>query len=163
DYRISPAPGQTEFVRTTHTMNDQFGPHVVTMVKPAALLEPSAKALGSGGVALVGTTGVDRFECYRTASPRGTPRFATIRNVLVGDEFGTARYDLTKITKVCAPTNKNGEDPTAPAHEGHLVCYKAKRARGSSNFQSGPVVSVNNTNFGPAVLVARAVSELCVP
>jgi cysteine-rich repeat protein len=162
DYRVSPAAGQAKFVKRTFTVSDQFGPHPVTLVKPAALLEPSAKALGSSGVGLVDTVGVDRFECYRTARPSGTPRFAKIRNVLVGDQFGTARYDLTKITKVCAPTNKNGEDPTAPGHEGHLVCYKAKRALGSF-FPTLEPVSINNTNFGPAVLVARAVSELCVP
>src|SRR5262249_2251606 len=147
--------------RRAFTLTDQFGPHPVTIVKPAALLEPSAKALGSDGVGLVDTTGVDRFECYRAVRPSGTPQFAKVRDVLVEDQFGTARYDLTKIAKVCTPTNKNGEDPTAPGHDGHLVCYKAKRASGSSS--GGQAVSINNTNFGPAVLVTRAVTELCVP
>jgi cysteine-rich repeat protein len=160
DYRLSPATGQANFVKRTFTLADLFGPHPVTVVKPAALLEPSAKALGSDGVGLVDTTGVDRFECYRTTTPSGT-RFAKLRGVLVGDQFGTASYDLTKIVKVCTPTNKNGEDPTAPGHDGRLLCYRVKRVHGPSF--PGQVVSVNNTNFGPAVLLARAASELCVP
>jgi cysteine-rich repeat protein len=162
-YRVSPAAGQASFVRQTLTVDDQFGPHAVTIVKPVALFEPSAQAPASiGGVGLVDTTGVDRFECYRTTRPSGTPRLAPIRDVVVNDQFGTGRYDLTKITKVCTPANENGEDPTAPDHQAHLVCYRAKRARGST-FQPGQYVSINNASFGPAVLVARAVRELCVP
>jgi cysteine-rich repeat protein len=161
DYRLFPAAGQAKFVKRTLTLIDQFGPHPVTVVKPAALLEPSAKALGSGGVGLVDTTGVDRFECYRTVTPSGTPRFTKIGDVVVGDQFGTNSYDLTKITRVCTPTNKNGEDPTAPGHDGHLVCFRARRVHGSSS--PGQVVSINNTNFGPAVVIAQEASELCVP
>src|SRR4029453_11455814 len=46
------------------------------------------------------------------------------------DEFRTQTLTLTKITKLCTPVNKNGEDPTAPQHAGHLVCYKAKLPKG---------------------------------
>jgi hypothetical protein len=76
------------------------------------------------------------------------------------DEFRTQTLTLTKITKLCTPVNKNGEDPTAPQHAGHLVCYKAKLPKGKF---PATTVSVNNTNFGPAVLVAKAVAEWCVP
>ena len=52
-----------------------------------------------------------------------------ILGVLVSDQFGSALYDLKKITHLCAPVNKNNEDPTAPQHPGHLVCYVAKLSR----------------------------------
>jgi hypothetical protein len=48
--------------------------------------------------------------------------------------------------------NKNGEDPTAPQHAGHLLCYQAKLPK-EAKF-AAMTVSVNNSNFGPAVLVA---------
>jgi hypothetical protein len=163
NYQLTPAQKQPKFVKSTHMAIDQFGPHQLTIVKRAALLAPSATALGSGGVGLVDTTGADHFECYRTATPKGTPAFVTIPGVRVADQFGTALYDLKKITKLCAPTNKNGEDPTAPEHQGHYVCYQAKPAQGSSQTFQPQTVSINNTNFGGTVLVVHAVTELCVP
>src|SRR5262249_49416796 len=63
------------------------------------------------------------------------------------------------------PTNKNGEDAAAAQHPGHLVCYGAKRTTQSPpqpDFQP-QTLSITNTNFGPAVLVARQAAELCVP
>jgi len=163
NYQLTPAPKQPKFVKSTHMAIDQFGPHQLTIVKRVALLAPSATALGSGGVGLVDTTGADHFECYRTATPKGTPAFVTIPGVRVADQFGTALYDLKKITKLCAPTNKNGEDPTAPEHQRHYVCYQAKPAKGSSQTFPPQTVSINNTNFGGTVLVVHAVTELCVP
>jgi hypothetical protein len=59
------------------------------------------------------------------------------------------------------PVNENGEDPTAPQHAGHLVCYRAKLPKGTKFTKT--TVSVNNTNFGPAALTAKVVAELCVP
>jgi hypothetical protein len=159
DYQVAPARGQPAFVKSTHTVIDEFGQHQLRVVKPAALLEPSAKVLGAGGAPVVDTTGVDRFECYRT----GAVRFARIAGVQIADQFGTGLYDLTKITELCTPTNKDGEDPTAPEHGAPGLLQGETHARASfPKFQPRPV-SINNTNFGPVVLVARAVNELCVP
>jgi hypothetical protein len=77
--------------------------------------------------------------------------------VAITDQFGTQSYTLKKITKLCTPVNKNGEDATAPQHVGHLVCYQAKLPAGAKF--APQTVSVNNANFGPAVLVAKAVLE----
>ncbi len=164
DYRLNVAKGQAKFVKSAHTAIDQFGQHPLTVVKPVALLVPSAMALGPGGAGLVNSAGIDHFACYRVGTLKKTPKFGMIPNVTVADHFGAAVYDLKKITKLCAPTNKSNEDPTAPHHLGYLVCYEAKLAKQAPQvtFHS-QTVSVNNTNFGPTVLVAHAVTELCVP
>lgn len=160
-YGIRSGPGAPTFTPSTHVAVDPFGSHPVVLVRPETLLAPSANAPGSGGVGLVDTAGVDHFACYRATLPRGTPRFAAIPGVSVTDQFGGARYDLLKLLHFCTPVNKNGEDPTAPAHPGRLVCYQARRSKGQAGL--GPhVVSVDNTNFGPAVLIVRAPTELCV-
>jgi hypothetical protein len=149
-----------KFVKSTHTAFDQFGSHPLTVVRPLELRAPSAKVLGAGGTPTVNTAGVDHFQCYRATLPKGAPKFAPVP-ASITDQFGSIDLTLTKISKLCAPVDKAGEDPTAPQHPGHLVCYRAKLAKGIK--YSPTTVSVNNTNFGPAVLVAKSVGELCVP
>lgn len=163
-YKIAPAkttPPQAKFVAADHTAFDQFGTHPLTVVKPVEVRAPSAKVLGAGGTGPVDTTGVDHFECYKAAPAKGAPKFVPPPPLPLTDEFGTQSYTLTKITRLCTPVNKNGEDATAPQHVGHLVCYQAKLPAGTKF--APQTVSVNNANFGPAVLVAKAVLEVCVP
>ena len=161
-YQIQPAktPPQPPFAKSDHVGIDQFGTHPLTLLKPVGLLVPSAKVLGSGGTGTVDTTGVDHFECYKVAPVNGAPAFVRPPPTVVTDEFGTATYSLGRITKLCTPANKDGADPSAPSHPGHLVCYRARLAAGLFAPQ---MVSTNDTDFGPHVLVARAVAELCVP
>ena len=162
-YKIARAktPPQPVFVKTDHTAIDQFGAHALTLLQPVELRAPSAQVLGAGGTGLVDTTGVDHFECYKAVPARNAPTFVAPPPVAITDEFGTVTLTLNKITKLCTPVNTNGEDVTASQHVGHLVCYQAKLPQGTRF--APQTVSVNNTNFGPAVLVAKAVAELCVP
>ncbi len=161
-YQISIAPKQPKITPGTHVAIDEFGNHTLVVGKPAQVLAPSALATGTGGVSTIDTTGVDHYECHKVAPPKGSPKFAGVPGIAVSDEFGAAQYDLTKITKLCAPVNKNNEDPTAPGHPGHLVCYSAKRSKGQTKFTAQDV-SINNGNFGPATLTAKTIAEVCVP
>lgn len=162
-YRIAPAksPAQAKFVKSDLTAIDRFGTHPLTVVKPMELRAPSATVLEAGGTGLVDTAGVDHFECYKAKPAKGAPKFVVTASFAVTDTFVTRSYTLGKITRFCTPVNENGEDPTAPQHPGHLVCYRAKLPA-KTKF-TAQAVSVNNTDFGPAVLVAKAVLELCVP
>jgi len=119
-YKLAPAkePPQAKFVKSDHTAIDQFGTHQLTVVKPIEVRAPSAKVLGVGGTGPVDTTGVDHFECYKATSAKGTPKFVPPAPVAITDQFGTQSYTLKKITKLCTPVNKNGEDATAPQHVG---------------------------------------------
>ena len=65
------------------------------------------------------------------------------------------------MTKFCTPVNKNGEDPTAPSHVGHLACYAMKLAKGFKFNKTN--VSTNNLNFGVQVLKVSGTAELCLP
>jgi hypothetical protein len=82
----------------------------------------------------------------------------------VRDQFyptGYPGFSLLKMTKLCTPVNQGGEDPTAPAHVGHLSCYLAKLPQG---IKFAPrIVSTNNTNFGAQVLKVNNTAELYVP
>lgn len=153
-------PPQPKFAKSDHTAFDQFGSHPLTVVSPVELRAPSAKVPGAGGTTTVDTSGVDHFECYKAVPQKGAPKFVATP-VSITDQFGTVDLTLVKLTKLCAPVNKAGEDPTAPQHPGHLVCYRAKLPKGVKF--PATTVSINNSNFGPAVLVAKAIVELCVP
>jgi trimeric autotransporter adhesin len=84
--------------------------------------------------------------------------------VTITDQFGVVIFDVTKPTRLCNPANKNGEDPSASGHAGHLVCYAVRPARISPSQPKflKRVVSTAN-QFGAEVLQVRRAAELCVP
>jgi len=50
-----------------------------------------------------------------------------IANVDLTDRFGPGTVDLLEVRRICNPADKNGEDPSAPASEEHLVGYRLKQ------------------------------------
>jgi hypothetical protein len=79
----------------------------------------------------------------------------------LGDQFGTMTVDVKKPMYLCNPVNKNGEDPTAPNHSDHLLCYKAKQVD-AVKFVKLVGVFVNN-QFGSETLDVKKPALLCVP
>lgn len=151
-------PGQPKFERSDHLVTDQFGQFVVRLLSPIGLFAPSASVAGVGDPGTVDTTGVDHFQCYHAAlAVRST---VVPPPLTVVDDFGQSNLTIGRITKVCTPVNKNGEDPSAPGHVGHWVCRRVGVPRRSFVPRT---VSTKNTNFGSAVLYAKSVFELCVP
>jgi hypothetical protein len=147
-----------------HVVIDQFGRHEISVRKVDGLLVRSAKALGSTPPPTTGIddSGVDNFLCYKVVPKKGTPKFTPVLNVEVEDQFGSRNVDVKKIRKLCNPVDKQGEDPDAPTHPGHLLCYQSKLSKGEAKF-TATQVAINNTNFGPSVVDAKKIAELCVP
>src|SRR4029453_19637619 len=74
------------------------------------------------------------------------------------DQFGPYSVDLLGPKGFCAPGNKAGEDPTAPMHPEHLLCYKTR-----NNTPFADRTAFVRDQFGVAnVLIHRRI-ELCVP
>ena len=71
-------------------------------------------------------------------------RFTKITGVAIEDQFGKGTIDLLKVTELCAPVDKNGENPGAEQHQGYLLCYQA---RGNAPFGTKEVWL--NDQFGP--------------
>ena len=69
--------------------------------------------------------------------------------------------DVKKPKFLCAPANKNGEDPGAPTHADHLMCYQVKQAS-LPKFVKLTGIFVNN-QFGLETLDAKKPALLCVP
>jgi len=142
----------TFFRRQRQSIQNQFGTILLDVTRPDILLVPT----GKNGVPLPPDT-IDHFQCYKVKRSRGTPKFVPL-TVSVADQFESITLTLKKPQLLCAPTNKNGEDPTAPFHPDHLLCYKAKSAT-----KFGQITVSLDNQFGPdqGLLIHRR--ELCVP
>ncbi len=138
--------------RVNQTVVDQFGTLQLDVTRPSLFMVPSAK----NGVPLAPPPG-DHFTCYKVRPSRGAAKFAR-RTVTVVDQFQSVTETLFKPSLLCAPASKNNEDPTAPQHPDHLLCYRAKSA---TPFGTIPVSITNQ--FGADQLTVIARRELCVP
>ena len=141
---------------------DQFNPAglFVDAKKPSHLLVPSAKSLSATPPtpALFET---DHFECYKVVTTKGAAKFVAVPGVTLEDQFGLFTAVVKKPRYLCTPVNKNGEDPTAPSHLAHLMCYQVKQTS-QPKFAKRIGVFVNN-QFGPETLDVKTPTELCVP
>jgi hypothetical protein len=140
------------------TIVNQFGTLVVDVHKPAFMLVPASKSLVGNPPPLAGPT-VDHFQCYKIRRSKGTPKFTKIVGVTGVDQFGAYTLDLLKPRWLCAPANKSGEDPTAPSHPEHLLCYKSR----NSGLQFVRRNAFTTDQFGNQTLDLIRRIELCVP
>jgi hypothetical protein len=88
-----------------------------------ATLTPSPTATATA------TPVLDHFTCYKAGATSGSVKFLGIPNppgVSLIDEFRSSQVVVKKPKFLCAPTDKNGEDPTAPTHAEHLKMYQIK-------------------------------------
>jgi hypothetical protein len=146
--------GKFDRVRS-QTVVDQFGTLTVDITTPRMLLVPSAYSPTSLPSSPAGAF-VDHFTCYDVRVTNGTPKFSGA-TVTVQTALETATVEVRKPERLCVPTNKNGEDPTAPTFPENFLCYKTK-TKGSP---SG--TAFLNNQFGPQTYGIGSRSELCVP
>jgi hypothetical protein len=144
----------SKFIKQTNVMVvDQFGTLFLDVTRPFLLFVPSSK----DGVPQQGP--LDHFQCYKVKPSRGTAKFVK-QTVTITDQFEPNGVTIlvTKPYRLCAPVNKNNEDPTAPDHPEHLTCYKTK----GPGF-TGSVHTVTNQFDTDDELRVIHRRELCVP
>jgi hypothetical protein len=84
---------------------------------------------------------LNHFVCHQTRKVS----VPLLENVLLTDvEFGANMVAVKKITRLCAPASKNGEDPDAPLDEEHLAGYQIKRAKSFPKFERRREIAVMN-------------------
>jgi hypothetical protein len=105
---------------------NQFGTIQLDVIGAMSLMVPSAKSLAAPAPPAPANPAVDHFQCYKVRVSTGAPRFHKIVGVKVDDQFGTGTFDLLEPKRLCAPADKNNEDPGAEGHPDHLLCYKVK-------------------------------------
>lgn len=159
-YRLRAQKGSPAFTQSAHTTVDQFATRTLLLKRPESLLVPSTKVLGAGGAPpYTGGTTVDHYKCYRA---RGQGAFTPPVPPTVADQFftGGQLVRLRRPSKVCTPVDKDGEDPTAPGHDGHLVCYRLRLPAGAP---FAPTTVSTNNQIRPEVVDALKPVELCLP
>lgn len=153
---------QGPHVRQTNVeVQNTFGTFFFDTRKTYTLMVPTAKTIAPNppppGPPDPLTNVVDHYRCVQVNTTPGTPPFP--KNTLtfsLTDQFGTKTVKVGAPTKLCVPTNKNGEGIKNPAQ--HLMCYRAITPAGTHI----PGVQTNN-QFGAEVLTLLRERELCVP
>jgi hypothetical protein len=150
--------GQPRFSRRPNqTIVNQFGSVTLDVTRPDVLMVPTAKSLTGPASPLTGPT-IDHFQCYKVKRTRGTPKFAKLQATITDQLETGITLTLVRPFLLCAPANKNNEDPTAPTHPDHLLCYKTK-----SSPAFGTKEAAINNQFGPDQVTLIHRRELCVP
>ena len=145
--------------KLNQTVKNQFGTIVLDVIKPSQLLVPTAKSLAAPAPPAPIISAVDHFQCYKVKRSKGSPKFNTILGVPIQDQFGTGTIDLLKVTDLCAPVDKNGENPGAENHKFKLLCYMS---RGNAPFATKQVWL--DDQFGPLNGVSLSHRpRFCVP
>jgi len=123
---------------------------------------PSAKSLtGPTPVPTPAAFVTDHFQCYKVSVTPKTPKFVPPPSVSLVDQFGPMTVTVKKPMHLCSPVDKQGEDPTAPTHADHLVCYGVKQTD-LVKFAKISGVFVHN-QFGSETLDAKKPAVLCLP
>ncbi|HEV7733588.1 MAG TPA: hypothetical protein VGR62_15585, partial [Candidatus Binatia bacterium] len=122
----------------------EFGPQlIVPMMSPRALGVQIFSILAD----------VDHFQCYRAR----TTGFNDLP-VTLSDRFGTRSVTVRSPLDLCAPANRNGEDPEAASSPDFLTSY---RLSNSGPQQVSGVTAENQ--FGSVALNVRSPKVLMVP
>jgi hypothetical protein len=106
---------------------------------------------------------LDHFTCYKAGATAGSVKFPGIPNppgVNLVDQFRPSTVEVKKPKFLCAPTNKLGEDPTAPTHPEHLTGYQIKN---TSTPSSLVVNIVDQFNISGLFVTMKKQSHLLVP
>jgi hypothetical protein len=121
---LTPTPTATATPTTTPTATDTPTPTVTVTATPTLSVTPTPDPTATA------TPVLDHFTCYQTGSTSGSVKFAGIPNPpgvhLAGLAMPGGPVEVKKSKYLCAPTNKLGEDPTAPLHANHLEGYPIK-------------------------------------
>ena len=100
---------------------------------------------------------INHFQCHEL----DRQSYMEIQNVSLADQFGPGLVDVQRPKRLCNPADKNGEDPTAPTHEQHRLCYQVKQTDLVPFMKlSGAFVQ---DQFAAETLDVKKPALLCVP
>ena len=140
-------------------MIDEFGTHVVDLLKADTLLVPTG--VGFGVPARAPSRRADHYRCYKVTTSAGTARLPQGMQATVVDQSTARSYEVKKPSHLCTPASENGQIVNEPAV--HFMCYKVAPVRGERT--QGKIVGQIQTlnEFGTGRLDTAKEAELCVP
>jgi hypothetical protein len=99
---------------------------------------------------------VTHFSCYEVTQGDLKPK---IQLTSLVDRYGSYTPMLTEVHRICAPADKNGEDPSAPANPNHEAAYELTGGS-PAVVKSGQKVT---NQFGTFTMDVRGIDRLFVP
>ena len=161
-YEIDPLRGRSRHQRISGiVVSNQFGEITLDTKKAEFLLAPALADLSQPipDTELPDQFTTDYFKCYDVEPTRSTPKFSKTQ-VSVEDEFGQPTIlEIRKPKYLCNPVSTDGSEIQNP--KDHLLCYKAKRAKGEARFRK--VRGIHTlSQFGALELDAKKEKEFCV-
>ena len=150
---VSAAPKR--FTRSKTEPTETATPEATRTADPTATSTPVASATGTPAPTVTATPALDHFLCYETHR-----RALNRKGVSANDDLGNTTITVRQAKRLCAPVNKNNEDPTAPLHPGHETFYTIKQT--SPHF--APVKNLTITDqFGTIQVDLVRPERLLVP
>lgn len=160
-----------EFVRTTPnvaepndvSVTNQLGSYVVNVRNPYKLLVPSSKSLTAPAPPPLAPGVIPHFICHDLSNVRGPrPSGISVVSQFASNTVGVG--NLNRAT-LCAPTNKNGEEPGAVTNPNFLMCFHTNELL---NFGTLTVYFTNQlgpstSQFTGGLPFITQYDELCVP
>lgn len=151
-YKIKDTSGQPKFVKRQVEMATGVGDLRWELKRARELCVPTTR----DGSPIAPTR--DAFKCYQAKTAPGTPRFEK-REVIVEDEFGTARLAIKKPATYCTPARDDGMPATDP--DARLACFRASTAPGEPRFESRELAI--HDGFGDLDMIAVKPHVFCIP
>jgi hypothetical protein len=99
---------------------------------------------------------VTHFSCFQVTHGALKPKIP----VTLVDRFGNYSPTLREVHRICAPADKNGEDPTAPTNPNHEASYELSGGGSPAVVAQG--LKVTN-QFGTFTMDVRGLDRLLVP
>jgi hypothetical protein len=97
----------------------------------------------------------EHFGCFEIHRPP-----LNVEGVVLADHFGPSTVVVQRGKRICAPANKNGEDPTAVSEPEHLIAYTIRQT--TPRFFPQKNVPVTN-QFGDLVVTISKPDRVLVP
>lgn len=160
-YKVKETKHTDKFEKITVILSDQFETDAAYIVeKPVRLYNPVDK--NGEGI-------FDEFTHllgYKIKAPEDQPKFETVTNVLVTNQFGDIIVDVKKPKLLLVPSLKDLTaipDMPNPITINHYKCYDVKVTEDTPKFEKREV-TLSDPNFGETkVFEVKKPKHLCVP
>jgi len=138
--------GEPKFLKFTVELSDQFETATYTVDKIDRLFNPVIK--NGEGVLLDKDS---HYVGYKINTPKDEPKFETVTNILVQNQFGVITVDVKKPKLLLVPSAKDHfttpDSLVLPLNVNHFKCYNVKESMDTPKFEK-LIVLVDDPNFG---------------
>ena len=160
-YKVKETKHTDKFEKITVILSDQFETDAVYIVeKPERLYNPVDK--NGEGI----SDEITHLLGYKIKAPKDQPKFETVTNVLVTNQFGDIIVDVKKPKLLLVPSLKDLiaiPDIPNPITINHYKCYDVKVTKDTPKFEKREV-TLTDPNFGETkVFEVKKPKHLCVP